>query len=301
MATIEREASHIHVTTETSEKMKINNGWSTILENEVKSMSELSKAYSWMHFKSARLYKKYNNRITILTLIITTALMLPNLVEPSTVKDKIILRIFNVLMTIVVAFLTSFNNLKNYAGRSQSHREAGEQFSRIHDTIRQELLYYRKDRHHADEFIEYQSQILDIYVSGSPDIEDNIVKIFKKKFNGVKINIPNFMNDNINQFDLISPVEIHDPKRKSMTGFTNTVSPLRNNKMVTPTPGFVESNIVESKSEQKLNIGLEEDEQETDNDEDEESKTVSPKYLTSSKFRIEMNKLNKKPANKIDK
>ena len=277
-----REASHKHISTETPDRIQKSNGWSTLLENEVKNMSELSQAYAWMHFKSARLYKKYNNRITFIILVITTVLMLPNLVNPNDIQEKNTLRVFNVILTIIIAFLSGFNNLRNYAGRSQSHKEAGQQFSRIHDTIRQELLYYRKDRHSANEFVEYQSQILDIYVTGCPDIEDKIVKMFLKKFRGIKINIPNFMNDDIDQFDLISPSE----NQKSIFSLG---SPSKQNKDILPVVS--EAGLSSSISQgTQLNVGLEEDEKDIQSDEED---CVVKKHNMPSKLRIELNRLNK--------
>lgn len=220
--------------------------------------------------------------------------MLPNLVDSSSLKNKIILRVFNILLSITIACLTTFNTLKNYAGKSQSHKEAGEQFSRIHSILKQELLYYPKDRHHATEFIQYQSQILDIYIANSPNIEDKVIKIFKEKFKSLKIDIPKLMSDDISQFNIIishenkeEPYRIREESFKNRKGildsFSNSVSPLRNNTQINTNEIDVPIIVKEVGSEPKIDI--EENKGDTEN-----IKLNKQNYI--GKFRIEMDKYN---------
>jgi hypothetical protein len=269
----DKSAGHRQVSIENSEKLKKNNGWSLINEKEVFNMAQLSMAYSWMHHRSNRLFSKYDRWITISIMLVSTALILPQLVDPETIKYKQLFRIFNIVMQLIIAALSGYRHITNYAARSQAHKEAAQQFTRIHDVIRQQLLLYRRDRSQASEFMEYQSSLLDIYTASCPEIDDRIIKIFKEKFKDKDIELPIFMNDKIEQFDLVSPVE------------TATSTPISFYE-ASPRPRSSQISPARSSVINCPKIGVEKDDVETESD--DEGLNSSSRV---TKLRFEMNRL----------
>jgi hypothetical protein len=260
-------SGHKQILIENSEKLKNNNGWSLINEKEVFNMGQMSMAYSWMHHRCNRLFSKYDRWITIAVMFLSSVLIIPQLIDPEDIEYKQTFRIFNIILQVAIAALSGYRHITNYAARSQTHKEAAQQFTRIHDIIRQQLLLYRRDRAHANEFIEYQSSLLDIYTSGSPEIDDKIIKLFKEKFKDTDIELPIFMNDKIEQFSMVSPVE-----PSTVTSST----PPRPTSQVTP--WVYKTNCPK--------IGLEEDDEEAEADTD--TLNGSSKI---TKLRFEMNRL----------
>jgi hypothetical protein len=184
--------SHKNIKIESREKLKNNQGWSKISENEALKMANTSLCWSILHHKTYQLYSGYDEKITIFIMILSTCLVLPQVINDD--ENKNILRIFSIIMNIIIAALTGYKQIKNYGALSQQHKECSSQFNRIFESIKRELLIYRADRQYAKSFMDYKSQIIDIYKSSAPDIDDSIVKEVKKVFPG--ISLPDLISDN---------------------------------------------------------------------------------------------------------
>lgn len=197
-------AQHKSVKIETRDKLKNNHGWSKITENESIKLSQTTWAWSWLHFRSYQVYSEYDERITILIVILSTIVIIPQIVNTQDSDDHV-MRIFAVILNIIIATLSGYKQVVGYGARSQQHKECSNQFNRIYESMRRELIMYRADRQHAHEFINYKSQIVDIYVSSAPDISDSIVKEFKKLFPGVSL--PDLISENYNFMVIESPDE----------------------------------------------------------------------------------------------
>lgn len=287
--TLEPEKSnHTKVKIETTEKLRKNNGWNSINEQEALNLSQLAQAYSWLHHKSHRLKADYDTTITVIIMLISTSLILTQLVLDPSKKQQKILQVFTVILNFLITGLTGYSHIMDYSGNSLLHKQLAQYFGEIHDTIRQQLQLYRRDRQNAAEFISYQSQILDIYMLNSPDIDDAVIKLFKEKFKNIKIQLPVFMNDNIEQFMHLLPDEngIKSSNTDSVDDIAGSAD-VQNN-----TPSKKLSSLVLRQRNSKvipMNVGKEPDESDSESD-NETIKT--PRNNSLNRAKIEISRLN---------
>jgi hypothetical protein len=183
---ITNSAQHKSIKIESRDRVKNNKGWSKISETEATKISHTTWAWAWMHYKSYQMFSAYDERITIIIVILSAALILPQLAQTNETNDKL-LRVFSIVMNILIAILSGYKQVVAYGVRSQQHKESSAQFNRIYESIKLELLLYRVDRQSADEFIKYKSQIIDIYLSSAPDIDDKIIEQFTKLFPNISL------------------------------------------------------------------------------------------------------------------
>jgi len=168
-------------------KMKFNNGWTHELEVLIADWADRSQCYRWMHDKSSQELGKYNQRMMIPVIILSTlsgaANFSLNTIFPdptSTAKTYATLGIGSI--SIITGIISTLANFFRYAQLSEAHSTGAIAWAKFARLIIIELSLHPNERTDAFTFLKMFRVELDRLIEQSPPIPEFIVKRFQKEF-----------------------------------------------------------------------------------------------------------------------
>ena len=168
--------------------------WHDSLEKIVRKYAEQSQALAWVHDLSQRWCANWNTRLMFPTILFSS------LVGVGSIGSEQLLPFSNAstligLVSITVGILQTTRDYFAFAKRSESHRIASLNYSKLHSTLSVQLALPRTERKKATDIIEYIQQETEKLADITPIIPSYVKEEFKKKFGSLAdYSIPPVLN-----------------------------------------------------------------------------------------------------------
>lgn len=182
-----------------ADKLLLNNGWNNENEKIVMTIGENSIAYKILHETQSRRYTLYHNIHRIMLILLTSFLSL----ETINTEDSETLRIVRDLITYLVSILTILGTFFLFEQKSEIHKTTSKKLSQLYNNIREQMATFRRDREHGSIYLKNVAKTYDSLVMEAPNLQESIIKTFKKKFDKSDISLPDIA-DNIQKIDIVS-------------------------------------------------------------------------------------------------
>ena len=157
--------------------------WNGQLETILSQEGERALCFAWLHTQAQKKYNDLNTYITLPTIAMST------LVGSAAIGSSSIFvsipDIGNYVIggiSISVALLNTISSFFGWAKRSEGHRLSATAYTKIHRFMMIELALPRSERMHARDLLKITRDQLDRLQETSPQIPDDIIYSFQKKF-----------------------------------------------------------------------------------------------------------------------
>ena len=178
----------------------INNGWNDKNERILISIGENAASYKWMHERSASVQKNVHIALSITSIILSTGLSAETVLTTSQSTIVTELRRVCVYLVTVISVLQTFLNSQKL---SEQHLMYASEFSKLYHEIQQQMCTYRRHRPPATKYVSECLKQYDSLVVKGPDINQLIVKQFKRNFGNSEISVP-AIADRIQKIEIVA-------------------------------------------------------------------------------------------------
>tara|TARA_R110001592_G_scaffold362804_1_gene678300 strand:+ start:70 stop:1035 length:966 start_codon:yes stop_codon:yes gene_type:complete len=195
--------SHFHELkkkNEEEEKRKKNeiekSKWTNAQELLLAEWAEKAACYRWLHSRAEKYYRCRNYLFTIPVIILSTLTGTANFAMDSFVPDENKKMAMGIVggVNIFAGILSTLQNFLRYAELMESHRAVSVSWSKFARNITVELALDEKRRKPANDFLKLCRAEFDRLIEQAPLVEDDIIKLFKKKFDDIDIIKPEICN-----------------------------------------------------------------------------------------------------------
>jgi hypothetical protein len=156
--------------------------WNSQIERIIAEEGERALCYSWLHGKSEKQYSRYNNYITLPTIVLSTVAGTASIGSQTLFNNPAASSIGVGIISLTVGILNTVSTHFGWAKRAESHRISGVNYSKIHRFIVIELSLPRCERMAAHDMLKVVREQLDRLQETSPQVPDTIIRTFKSMF-----------------------------------------------------------------------------------------------------------------------
>ena len=177
---------------EEAEKSK----WTHEQEELLAEWAEKAACYRWLHSRAEKYYRSRNYLFTIPVIIMSTLTGTANFAMDSFVPEENKKMAMGIVggVNIFAGILSTLQNFLRYAELMESHRAISVSWSKFARNITVELALDEKRRKSANDFLKLCRAEYDRLIEQAPLVEDDIISLFKKKFDNVDIIKPEVCN-----------------------------------------------------------------------------------------------------------
>ena len=195
------------------------NYWKAEEEELLKQWGDKAQCYQWMHTRSRKIFQRKNAYFTIPVIIISTITGTANFAQDrfsEKYREYVVMGIGT--MSIIAGIITTIQQFLKISEINEGHRVSALSWGKFHRSIESELRRHPLDRIPATELIKISKDEYNRLVEISPNIPDNVIKEFNKKFKKkTDLTKPEITNI-INKTDVF---DISDTDRKLMVDELN--------------------------------------------------------------------------------
>jgi len=159
--------------------------WNVHLERIISEEGERAECFSWLHTQSEKKFNRLNTMITLPVIVLSTIAGTASIgaqgLESGDAMGKFVNMGFGGL-SLVVGVLNTVSSYFSWAKRAEAHRISSITYNKIYRFILVELALPRNERMLAKDFLKTIREDLDRLNETSPAIPDNIIQMFKDKF-----------------------------------------------------------------------------------------------------------------------
>jgi hypothetical protein len=163
--------------------------WNSQLEKIISDEGERALCYSWLHDKSEERYTRFNNCITLPTIVGSTVAGTAAIGSKTLFGDSWYGNLGIGILSLGVAVFNTIATHFGWSSRADAHRVARIDYSKIHRFIMIELSLPREERTDASSMLKMVREQLDNLLATSPQIANEIIVKFNNKFEGTTDNI----------------------------------------------------------------------------------------------------------------
>jgi len=163
------------------------NGWTKPQEELMAKWADVAACYRWLHDRAEKKYSRLSMCINIPVIILSTITGAANFavgsfIPPDDVGLKNIVAAGLGALSIGAGIITTLGNFFQYAQKSESNRVAGIAWGKFQRLVSVELAINPNDRIEALDFLQICRQDLDRLIEQSPQISDDVIKMFEDEF-----------------------------------------------------------------------------------------------------------------------
>lgn len=207
------------------QKLKDNNGWNKIMEDEAKKFQQKAWSYKYMHAKSSHRFNKFDMWIAIMLICLNILAANTSIFGQSTTVTGV--------ANMSAALLVGIKQTAKFPQLAQRHKAATNEFSKLSNGIRLKLELYRRDRPPAREYIEKLTASYDNLLMKYPNIPTVIQDKFNKSFQHYSFSKPDIITDGIDMVEFEIADEAIDRGSGANRGiFTKLTSPTKNKTVI---------------------------------------------------------------------
>ena len=186
--------------------------WKIEHEKMLIEWADKAMCYRWLHSKSNQRYGVLNTWFTIPVIIMSTLTGTANFAQDKFPEDtKVYAQMGIGAINIFAGILTTIAQFLKISELNEAHRVSSISWDKFYRNIKVELSKSREERIHVNQMLKMCKEEFDRLMEISPDINENIIKQFKKTFSSNKeTNLKLIKNKKYNLFSDISKPEICD-------------------------------------------------------------------------------------------
>lgn len=186
--------------------------WKKEHEKMLIEWADKAMCYRWLHSKSNQRYGVLNTWFTIPVIIMSTLTGTANFAQDKFPEDtKVYAQMGIGAINIFAGILTTIAQFLKISELNEAHRVSAISWDKFYRNIKVELSKSRKERLHVNQMLKMCKEEFDRLMETSPDINENIIKQFKKTFSSKKeTNLKLIKDKKYNLFSNISKPEICD-------------------------------------------------------------------------------------------
>ena len=158
--------------------------WHPQQERILKNWSEIGSSYRFLHDKAFNKYDRCNMCFSLPVIILSTLTGVANFAQSSfPVESRPTVSVIVGSLNIIAGLITTIAQFLKVAEKMEGHRAASVAYSKFSRNISVELSLPVKERLvNGTEFLSTQRSELDRLIEQSPNIPEDIVKVFDKTF-----------------------------------------------------------------------------------------------------------------------
>jgi len=156
--------------------------WNSQLEKVITDEGERSLCFSWLHAKSETYYSKLNTYLSLPVIMLSTIAGAGSIGSETLFNGTKTANVVIGCISLSVATLNTIGSYFSWAKRSESHRIAATIYKKVYRFILIELALPRHERIAAKDMLKVVREQCDRLQETSPNIPDNVILEFKKKF-----------------------------------------------------------------------------------------------------------------------
>ena len=170
--------------------------WTHEQEELLAEWAEKAACYRWLHSRAEKYYRFRNYLFTIPVIVLSTLTGTANFAMDSFVPEDNKKMAMGIVggVNIFAGILSTLQNFLRYAELMESHRAISVSWSKFARNITVELALDEKRRKSANDFLKLCRAEFDRLIEQAPLVEDDIIALFKKKFDDVDIIKPEVCN-----------------------------------------------------------------------------------------------------------
>lgn len=170
--------------------------WQPHHEDILIDWADKAMCYQWLHNRSRTKYSYLSNIFTIPVIIMSTLTGTANFaIERIPIQYKQYATIGIGSINILAGIITTISQFLKINELSESHRVASIAWDKFYRNIRVELVKAPSERTNVELVIKINRDEFDRLIETSPNIDNNILKLFHKTFSGTKAT--NYSRDKI--------------------------------------------------------------------------------------------------------
>lgn len=156
--------------------------WNPQIEQILAKEGERALCFSWLHTQAEKVYSRYNNYITLPTIVLSTIAGTASIGSQALFGDNVVASFMIGGLSLSVGILNTISTHFGWAKRTEAHRLSAASYSKIHRFILVELSLPRKERMSAYDMLKVMREQLDRLQETSPQIPDNVIRFFNQRF-----------------------------------------------------------------------------------------------------------------------
>jgi hypothetical protein len=156
--------------------------WNSQLERILSDEGERCLCYSWLHDRSEKKFTSLHTYITIPAIILATLSGSASIGTTALINNSTIANLVIGTTTLGVGLLGTISSFFAWAKRSEAHRIATITYKKVYKFVLIELALPRSERMAAKDMLKVVREETQRLEETCPQITDDIIKIFKKRF-----------------------------------------------------------------------------------------------------------------------
>lgn len=160
--------------------------WSSQLEDIIAKEGERCSGLSWLHTKAEIETSTYNSYVQVPVIILSTLAGTASVGSSTLFGNSTASGIAIGLVSIGVGILNTLGGFFAFAKRSESHRIAHLNYSKLASKIAIELSLPRQERMKAEVLLTYLRETMERLAETTPNCPVNIIKQFNDKYKNEK-------------------------------------------------------------------------------------------------------------------
>ena len=182
-------------------KKKINAGsWSNHMESLMKGWGEKAAGLRFMHNAAAGSWKSFGNKLTLVSILITTVASTASLIASSVddVEAKNVVLYVTGGIGVVSSLVQSLKKFYNAEEKSAEHAAIAKQFGSFYRYMTLQMALSRGDRLPSDQLSEFALKEYERMQQDAPPLGGAQVSLFKKVFKDANQAVPDVCEDEFN-------------------------------------------------------------------------------------------------------
>lgn len=164
--------------------------WSTQLEDILAQEGEKCRGLAWLHTRAEALTSKYNTYVQVPVIVLSTLAGTASVGSATLFGGGPASSIAIGLVSISVGILNTLGSFFAFAKRSEAHRIAHLNYSKLSTRISIELSLPRDQRMEADPFLENTRETMERLAETAPLCPEGIIAEFNDKFKNCNVTLP---------------------------------------------------------------------------------------------------------------
>jgi hypothetical protein len=158
--------------------------WSSQLEDILAQEGERCRGLAWLHIRAEALTSKYNTFVQVPVIVMSTLAGTASVGSATLFGGGPASSIAIGLVSIGVGILNTLGSFFAFAKRTEAHRIAHLNYSKLSSKISIELSLPRDERMLAEPFLDNIREIMERLAETTPMVPEQILLEFNKKFKG---------------------------------------------------------------------------------------------------------------------
>jgi hypothetical protein len=156
--------------------------WSSQLEDILAQEGERCRGLAWLHTRAETYTSKYNTYVQVPVIVLSTLAGTASVGSGALFGDSSVSSIGIGLVSISVGILNTLGSFFAFAKRSEAHRIAHLNYSKISTMIAIELSLPRDERNTAEYMLSYIRDTMERLAETTPSCPNHIIAEFNEKF-----------------------------------------------------------------------------------------------------------------------